>query len=52
MQKNKNIKNNKLTNFLKNNQVCILKKISKKFDKNKDKKYSKKEKQFYKKYKI
>ncbi len=49
MQKNKNIKNNKLTNFLKNNQVCILKKVSKKFDKNNDKNIAKKEKQFYKK---
>ena len=34
MQKNKNTKNHKLTNFLKNNQVCILKKVSKKFDRN------------------
>ncbi len=49
MQKNKNIKNNKLTNFLKNNQVCILKKVSKKFDKNNDKNIAKKEKRFYKK---
>jgi hypothetical protein len=37
MQKNKNTTNNKLTNFLKNNQVCIVKKVSKKFDRNNDK---------------
>jgi hypothetical protein len=38
-----------LTNFLKNNQVCILKKVSKKFNTNNDKNIAKKEKQFYKK---
>jgi hypothetical protein len=49
MQKNKNIKNNKLTNFLRNNQVCILKKVSKKFDTNNDRNRAIKENKYYKK---
>ncbi len=33
MQKYKQIKNNELVNFLQNNQICIIKKESKKYNK-------------------